>query len=84
MHLFPTSLFWSSDGLSLALRTVMVADGLGTDGFLGGCTCRIFNIELRAFNFNNCYVFWCALEEGNKSGLSGRGNLFTKAYNNCY
>ena len=50
MHLFPTSWFWSSDGLSLALRTVMVADGLGTDGFLGGCTCRIFNIELRAFN----------------------------------
>ena len=29
----------------------MVADGLGTDGFLGGCTCRIFNIELRAFNY---------------------------------
>ena len=51
MHLFPTSWFWSSDGLSLALRTVMVADGLGTDGFLGGCTCRIFNIELRAFNY---------------------------------
>ena len=50
MHLFPTGWFWSSDGLSLALRTAMVADGLGTDGFLGGCTYRIFNIEFRAFN----------------------------------
>ena len=26
----------------------------------------------------------CALEEGDKSGLSGSGNLFTKAYNNNF